>query len=326
MQCRACGAEIPPAISVCPNCGTPTVKNNFGYGTFQEKQPRRKPRARLGGKMTLLLLLALLMMSSGIGLIYYSTIIHPLQLQMYATQTVSSFGTTEAKATGVAHTQVTGTAQALNNSMATAQAQATVAAVATVTSYHAIYAQATGGTPALDDSLSGNSNSNWDEYSDGSGGGCQFSGGALHASILLKNYFVVCFAQSTNFSNFAFQAQMTIIRGDEGGLIFRSNNTNSNFYYFRIGHDGYYALFLSRNNKLDSTLAEDTNSAINTTFGQTNTLTVIARSSTLYFFVNKQFVASVSDNTFSAGSVGVVAGDLSHPTDVAFSHAEVWRL
>lgn len=324
MQCSACGAEIPPTISACPRCGTPTVKNNAGYGTFQGKQPSRKPGS--SGKMALLLLLALLMMSGGIGLIYYSTIIHPLQLQMYATQTVGSFGTTEAKATGVAHAHATGTAQALNNSMATAQAQATVAAVATVTSYQVIYAQATAGSPALDDSLSSNSNSNWDEYSDGSGGGCQFSGGALHASILLKNYFVVCFAQSTNFSNFAFQAQMTIIRGDEGGLIFRSNNTNSNFYYFRIGHDGYYALFLSKNNKLDSTLAEDASSAINTTLGQTNTLTIIARSSTLYFFVNKQFVASVNDNTFTAGSIGVVAGDLSHPTNVAFTHAEVWQL
>ncbi len=324
MQCCACGAEIPPAIAACSKCGTPTVRKSVGYGTFQERQPRRKPRS--SSKMALLLLLALLMMSSGIGLIYYSTIVHPLQLQMYATQTVSSFGTMEAKATGVVHAQATGTAQALNNSMATAQAQATGAAMATVTSYNAIYTQATGGTPTLNDSLSGNSSSNWDEYSDGSGGGCQFSEGALHASILLKNYFVVCFAHSTNFSNFAFQAQMTIIRGDEGGLIFRSNNANSNFYYFRIGHDGYYALFLSKNNKLDSTLAEDVSSAINTTFGQTNTLTVIARSSTLYFFVNKQFVASVSDSTFTAGSIGVVAGDLSHSTDVAFTHAEVWRL
>jgi hypothetical protein len=276
--------------------------------------------------MSLLLLLAFLMMSSGIGLIYYSTIIHPLQLQTYATQTVSSFGTSEARATGAAHAQATGTAQTLNNSMATAQAQATAAALATATSYRSIYAQATAGAPALDDSLSSNSSSNWDEYSDGSGGGCQFSGGALHASILLKNYFVACFAQSTNFSNFSFQAQMTIIRGDEGGLIFRSNNTNSDFYYFRIGHDGYYALFLSKNNKLDSTLAEDVSSAINTTPGQTNILTVIARSSTLYFFINKQFVANVSNSTFTAGSIGVVAGDLSHPTDVAFSHAEVWRL
>ena len=324
MQCSACGAEIPPAIKVCPNCGTPTVKNNIGHGAFQGRQPRRKLLS--SGRAALLLVLALLMMFSGVGLIYYSAVVHPLQLQVYATQTVQSILTAESKATAIVHAQATGTAQALNNALATAQAQSTAAAMATVTTYRAIYTQATSGTPVLDDSLGGNSASNWDEYSDGNGGGCQFTGGALHASILQKDYFVTCFAQSTNFSNFAFQAQMTIIRGDEGGLIFRSNNANANFYYFRIGHDGYYALFLSKGNKLDTTLAENASSAINTTPGQTNVLTVVARGSNLFFFVNKQFVASVSDNTFSGGAIGVVAGDISHPTDVAFTHAEVWLL
>ncbi len=324
MQCSACGVEIPPAISACPNCGMPTARNKYGSGTLQKNQQRRKGFSR--GRTAFLLVVALLMMFSGVGLIYYSTVVHPIELQVYATQTVRSILTAEVKTTVIAHAQATSTAQALNNALATAQAQSTVAAVATVTAYHAIYTEATNGQPALDDSLSGNSASNWDEYSDGSGGGCQFAGGALHASILQKDYFVTCFAQSTSFSNFAFQAQMTIIRGDEGGLIFRSNNGNANFYYFRIGHDGYYALFLSKSNKLDTALAEDASSAIKTAPGQTNILTVVARGSNLFFFVNKQFVASVSDTTFSGGSIGVVAGDISHPTDVAFTHAEVWRL
>lgn len=295
-----------------------------GYGTFQKTQPRRTSSSR--GKTALLLILALLMMFSGFGLIYYSTVVRPVQLRVDATQTVQSIVTSDVKATTLTNDQATSTAGTLNNTLATAQAQATTVAVATVTAYHAIYSQATSGTPVLDDSLSANSSSNWDEYSDGNGGGCQFSGGALHATILQKNYFVACFAQSTDFSNFAFQAQMTITRGDEGGVIFRANNANSNFYYFRVGHDGYYALFLSRGNNLNTTLAEDASSAIKTAPGQTNLLTVIARGSNLYFFINKQFAASISDNTFTHGAIGVVAGDLSHPTDVAFTHAEVWQL
>ncbi len=324
MQCSACGAEIPPAVSVCPNCGVPVARSDSSYGTFQKKQPRRTSLSR--GKMALLLLLALLMMFSGFGLIYYSTVVRPVQLQVGATQTVQTILTTDVKATTLTNAYATTTASSLNKTLATAQAQATTAAVATVTVYHNIYTQATGGTPVLDDSLSTNSSSNWDEYSDGNGGGCQFSGGALHATILQKNFFVACFAQNTNFSNFAFQTQMTIIKGDEGGLIFRSNNANANFYYFRVGHDGYYALFLSKGNNLNTTLAEDTSSAIKTASGQTNILTVIARGANLYFFVNKQFVTSVSDNTFTHGAIGVVAGDLTHPTDVAFTQAEVWQL
>ena len=324
MQCSACGAEIPPAESVCPNCGTPVARGEVGYATLQKMQPRRTSFSR--GKTALLLLLAFLMMFSGFGLIYYSTVLRPVQLRVSATQTVQSILTTDVKATTLTNTYATGTAGALNNTLATAQAQATAVAVATVTAYHAIYTQATGGTPVLDESLSTNSSSNWDEYSDGNGGGCQFSRGALHGSILQKNYFVACFAQSTDFSNFAFQTQMTIIRGDEGGVVFRANNTNSNFYYFRIGHDGYYALFLSKGNNLSTTLAEDASSAIKTALGQVNLLTVIARGSNLDFFINKQFVASISDNTFSHGAIGMVAGDLSHPTEVAFTHVEVWQL
>ncbi len=266
------------------------------------------------------------MMFSGIGLIYYSTVIRPVQLRVDATQTVQGILTSYVKATTLSNTHATSTAVVINNTLATAQAQATAAAVATVSTYHNIYTQATSGTPVLDDTLSGNSSSNWDEYSDGNGGGCQFSGGALHATILQKNYFVACFAQATNFTNFAFQIQMTILKGDEGGLIFRSNNANANFYYFRVGHDGFYALFLSKSNTLNTTLAEDTSSAIKTTPGQTNLITVIARGSNLYFFVNKQFVASVSDSTFSHGAIGVVAGDQTHPTEVAFTNAEVWAL
>lgn len=324
MYCSACGADIPPVASVCPNCGTPVARSETGYSTFQQKQSR--PTSLSRGKTAILLLLALLMMFSGFGLIYYSTVVRPVQLRVDATQTVQSIVTSEVKATTLTNEHATSTARTLNNTLATAQAQATIIAVATVTAYHAIYTQATSGTPVLDDSLSTNSSSNWDEYSDGNGGGCQFNGGALHASILQKNYFVACFAQSTNFSNFAFQAQMTIIRGDEGGVIFRANNANSNFYYFRVGHDGYYALFLSKGNNLNTTLAEDVSSAIKTAPGQTNILTVIARGSNLYFFINKQFVASINDNTFTHGAIGVVAGDLSHPTDVAFTHAEVWQL
>ena len=324
MQCSACGTELPPVASLCPNCGRPVLRNESGYNTFPKKPSQGKQPSR--GKTAFLLLLALLMMLSGFGLIYYSTVVRPVQLQVNATQTVQGILTSYVRATRLTNAHATSTASAINNTLATAQAQATSAAVATVTVYRNIYTQATSGTPVLDDALSTNTSSNWDEYSDGNGGGCQFSGGALHATILQKNYFVACFAQATNFTNFAFQTRMTILKGDEGGLIFRSNNANANFYYFRIGHDGYYALFLSKGNTLNTTLAEDTSAAIKTAPGQTNLITVIARGSNLYFFVNKQFVASVSDSTFTHGAIGIVAGDHTHPTEVAFTNAEVWAL
>ena len=76
-----------------------------------------------------------------------------------------------------------------------------------------------------------------------------FTNGALHSTILKKSYYVPCFAKATDFSNFAFEAQVTIVKGDEGGLIFRADDAASKFYYFRIGRDGFYGLNVSKDDK-----------------------------------------------------------------------------
>ena len=315
--------QSPPAPAFAAG-QTPTFVPPVSPPQPQPLKPNRRPRGR--GITALLLILAILLMLSGLGLILYSTAVRPAQLRVQATQTVGSILTQEVRASTTANVYATGTAGAYAHATSTAQAQATVVAMATATAYQAIYTNATSGTPILNNSLSGNSASNWDEYNAVGGGGCQFTGGALHVGVQQKNYFVPCFAQSTNFTNFAYQADMTIFKGDEGGLIFRSNAANTNFYYFRVGHDGNYALFLSKNNSVSSPIAEDFSTAIKTTPGQTNLLTVVARGSDLYFFVNKQFVGHVNDGSFASGSIGVTAGDLGNTTDVAFTNAEVWAL
>jgi len=73
-------------------------------------------------------------------------------------------------------------------------------------------------------------------------------------------------------------------------------------------------------------IAEDTTSTIKTGLGQLNTLTVIAKGSTIYFYINKQYVGSATDNTYSSGMLGVFAADDTANTDVSFSNAQVWAL
>ncbi len=182
------------------------------------------------------------------------------------------------------------------------------------------------GTLVLNDPLSDNSNGNfWGEES-GSISMCKFSGGAYHASISQPGLIRFCTASTTNFGNFAYQVQMTVIEGNYGGVAFRANDTNANFYYFQIGIDGSYALDIYNNNNFISTLKSGTNSAINTGLNQSNLIAVVTSGGNIALYVNNQNVDNVSDSTYSQGEIGVAASSNGNPTEVVFSNAKVWTL
>ena len=184
------------------------------------------------------------------------------------------------------------------------------------------------GTLALNDPLSDNSNGYfWTEGGDAEGT-CAFTGGAYHVNESQQGDFRICAAGNTNFSNFAYEVQMTIVQGDRGGIGFRADDANVKFYSFRIGQDGSYELQLHVDNSRADirTLTSGSSSAINTGLNQANTIAVVANGNTISLYVNRQEIDSVTDSTFSHGQIGVVAYDNSNPTEVAYSNAQVWTL
>jgi hypothetical protein len=265
-------------------------------------------------------------MASGLGLIFYSAVYHPAQIRAQATATAQVLQTVRAQATALANTQATGTTQANANATATAQAVATAQVAATATALQNIYNQATSGPPAFSDPMNGSNTGNWQTGDGSQGGGCHFAGGAYHVTEPVKNYYFVCFAQNSYFTNFAFQVEMTIVKGDEGGIIFRGNNASSKFYTFGASHDGLFSFGVTSSNSSNKPLIFGPNAAIKTNAGQANLLTVIARGSNIYLYINKQYVDSVHDTTYNAGALGVYASDNKNPTDVAFNSAQVWKL
>lgn len=254
-------------------------------------------------------------MASGVGLIYYSAVYHPGQIHAQATATAQVLQTAQAQATG--------TAQA--NATATTQAVATGQVVATATTLQNIYKQATSGPPGFSDLTNGSNSGNWQIGNGSLGGGCHFVGEVYQVTEPSKNYYFACFAQNTYFTNFALQVEMTIIKGDEGGIIFRGNNSSSKFYSFGVSRDGLFSLLVTRSNTSNTPLILGPNAAIKTKLGQANLLTVIARGSNIYLYVNKQYVDSVHDTTYNAGEIGVYASDNKNPTDVAFNNVQVWK-
>ena len=280
--------------------------------------PKPKQQGISKGAVALLVALALVLIGGGI-LFAFVGVIQPNQQHARATATAQ---TKAAQATGTAQANATATAAVL--------ATATVHAIATTTALQGIYTQATSGNPTLYNPLSGQDGNNWDVSSTSGEGSCKFSSNAYHAAAQQSDYFYACFAATPNFSNFAYQVQMTIVQGDYGGIIFRADAANSKYYYFRIGKDGAYDLSTSH----DTTSSHDQllksgNSpfVIKTGLNQPNLVAVVASGSNLYLYVNQKFLAQVHDNTYKSGQIGVFGGNFaSKSADVAFSNAQVWTI
>ena len=74
-----------------------------------------------------------------------------------------------------------------------------------------------GGTLVFSDPLRDNSQGHhWLVGSDNYGGNCEFTGGAYHISDSINSPYAYSCGTATDFSNFAFEAQMTILKGDAG--------------------------------------------------------------------------------------------------------------
>lgn len=323
---------------------TPTVPivvepSNRVRSAWPPQTVQRRRRAGLPPVMMVLtILLIATLLGGGIGLAAYETTTQYqhtiLNAATSATQSVRSL-------TGTAHAADQGTANALNTAQAniegtaTAQANTSDQATATVENVTAtaaalsdLYTNSTNGVPVLDDPLSDDTGSGgWDQGSPSANTGCTFTDNVYHVSEAQQSYFQPCLARNTRFSSFAYQIHLTFVRGNQGqaGLLFRTDSSDKNYYFFRISTDGSYALDLYQNNT-QKTLASGTSSTITTGLNESNQLTVVADSNTLSLFANGQYLAGVADSTLSVGKIGVGVIDRNTPVDVAFNDAQVWTL
>ncbi len=311
--------QTPPPGSQAPSTPPPppfVAQRTEPQGPFPPppisavQQGQRRRRLRAG--ITILLLVLAVLLIGGSGLIYYTTVYQP------------NLKHAQASATAMAH--ITGTAHA----EATAAAQATAAAIATQTALQAIYTQATSGKPTLNDPLSHADSFGWDELPVAQGSSCTFKGGAYHSETPARTT-TPCIAEATNFSNFAFQVEITIVSGQTGGMMFRANRTNFSSYLFSISTDGTYLLHKFSEDSSgalhDETLVSGSTSTVNTVDGQSNLIAVVARGNDLYLYVNKQYVDHASDSTSRSGQIGVFsAGSDTSGAEAMFRHAQVWKL
>ncbi len=228
--------------------------------------------------------------------------------------------TATALVRGTAQAQGQATANALATTNARVSASATAQRKATATAEANPYPPKSG-TLVINDPLSDNSlGYNWEE-GERDGGFCTFTGGAYHSNIPQSGVFHSCLALATNFTDFAFEVQAAVITGTASGIVFRADRATTHLYYFRIDENGNFLLKVYFDNKGTATvIASGYNAAIHA--DGNNLIAVVARGSQIDLYVNRQLIKSLSDSTFSAGQIGVLA----FSSEVAFSNARVWKL
>ncbi len=348
MQCRTCRTTIPNEATQCSRCGTPVATGitNFDTNSYEyeseavpyvpyssllaapgvspksgtatvspshelqnvasSNQPQSVVQDNFGQNspaltrtaLLLIVLLALLITGSASGILVYANVVHPAELQ--------------ANATAVAQSIVTGQAQAT----ATANAQ----------SPQSVYNRTTQTNPSFSNALDGQSSSPWSARSIGNSG-CVFSNGAYHLHVAPTDNYVYCSATGTNYKNFIYQVQITMINDLEAGITFRSFIENLPSFVFSITTTGLYALDAYQSIRQGRVLAFGRSSAIHLGQNQTNVIAVMARGSTISLFINKQFIKNISDNNYSPGEIGMFTGNAPRSNiDVAFTNAQVWYL
>ena len=266
----------------------------------------QKPPRRFSPLIIVLIAIIAVLVIAGSGLIYYATVYQPNQQHVQATATAI------AQATATAHAQASSTAQAQ------AQINATATAAAANPYAH-------GGTLVFSDPLSDNSKGvSWAQDPVN----CSFTGGAYHVKAPDPRYYDDCLAVDSNYTNFAFEAQMQIVKGDGGGLVFRDQDTPQAFrnYVIDVFQDGSYYLYLVNGSNV-STLTSGNSPAIKQGVGQSNLIAVVAQGSTITVYINHQQIASVTDSTFNHGKIGFEStanGSNGHATELVFSNARVW--
>ena len=284
--------------------GAPTM-----IGSHSWPASTRANRQGLSRGMTVLLIVLALLLGAG-SVAFFA----PFLLKNNAASSTTTT-TTNAHATNTVPASTT----APTRTSATAPTQTVVPSTNSQNPY------ANSGTLILDDQLLDNSKGyGWLTGTNQRGATCEFRGDGYYSTQPAQGFFHSCPAKNTDFRNFAFEAQMTLISGDYAGIIF-CNATADSYYLFRIGVDGSYSLlFIPQANSDGVPLATG---SVSVNLFQPNLIAAVVSGGVIKLYLNRQLITSVNDSTLSHGRIAVFSWNATGNTASAvFRNAKVWAL
>ncbi len=159
-------------------------------------------------------------------------------------------------------------------------------------------------------------------------GDCQIANGTLHLTNSTQATADYCWG-GASYTDFAYDIELTIVKGDCGGIIFREDGTEgSKEYMFNICQSGGYSVDIDHgaNQQFKNLFYGAKTAGLHQGINQTNLVGVVAQGHNFSLYVNKQLVTTFTDSTYGSGQIGVDAWDDGDATDVAFANQRVWTL
>jgi hypothetical protein len=181
------------------------------------------------------------------------------------------------------------------------------------------------GIPFFEDNLNSNPTQRWDD----DGTLCVFRGGSYHVLVHQAGKLQLC-GLTTPFilDDVAIKVNISLLAGENGGLILRDNPEQLHFYDFEITNTNtFYFTRRDGGSNVTHLISERYSSAI-APDGQKNTLLIIAKGSDFKLFINNVFVGEAHDNTYASGQFGFAVGTPPSGTDgdASFSHFEIFKV
>ncbi|MFL5626019.1 MAG: serine/threonine protein kinase [Ktedonobacteraceae bacterium] len=284
----------------------PSMQNPQSFYTPPQAPPKQ-PWYR--SRMTIIVSIALVILLVLSGIIFAVSANVKYTANSNATATAQS---NNATATAQAQAQATAHAQA------TAVAQATAKVIAANPDP---YPPRTGKISLIDPLNGGSSDANWSTTA-----GCGFRSGSYHASEARSGIFNACFLAKPTYTNFTMQVDMTVIKGDCGGIVFHANSGSGKEYLFRVCQDNqhYYLYNCPGFDTTCQNITSDLSLDINLGLNQTNRIALVVNGSGIDLYINDNNVDSVTDSTYPSGNIGLVASTINNNTEVVYSNLKIW--
>ncbi len=226
------------------------------------------------------------------------------------------------------HQQATAVASHFLTAQVQGTLQATTQALASATAIQNLYVQTVSNQPVYSDPLNEQNKSNWNVTLSPTSG-CAFIKNAYHIFESTRNFNRFCLAPVGTLTDFAFQVQMTLIKGDLGGIVFGLNGNGTiptNSDYFGIDLTGAFSLFNISNRQFHA-LSHSLIQANDTNPNSVNLLTVIVLHGRIYLYENQHYLDSFSNTSYTtSGLAGLFVADSFEPTEAAFNNVQIWRL
>lgn len=159
-------------------------------------------------------------------------------------------------------------------------------------------------------------------------GYCLFEQGAYHVSSNVPTTFTLCppAAQQPAAGDMTFETRMQILHGDCGGIFFRGDFQQGNFYYFVLCFDGGHYLFTYAHFKLLQNIHVQSTkfAALQANPQALVAVALVAQGNSFTFYVNHQQIDQISDSTYTSGQIALFGFSIHNPTEVVFSNARLW--